>query len=455
MRANYALTALALTLLTTAQVGCRQKSEASSGVWSKPVEIAKSSDSLSTSFSLYRWNGTLLTLGGDSGTFAARVLEDNGQDWRTVSSADPGWIPLDADAKESRFVIARDTIWRDKLEATFSVVSLSADGRFTKGNTASLHFQKDALFPGAPSNLELHPWDGQGHGAFWGGTLNGEEIRLPFCIEGTPIERTGHQVGVRADLALSANGVFASSDGGRTWRTEAISVREARAPVLCRTKGYYYYFAKSYYGSFYESWFSRRSTEDGSWSHPETLNKSVAVKLSENLHALGEGDTAHLCWLDSRHEKTRLSLNRPLAENYEVAYSRRKDSEASWSKDIILSKGLRWAYAPSMAAEGNNLVVAWAGARGLADRTEFGPSDIYYVTSDDSGKTWTKPTQVTDGFKSEITAGRPQVALHKGVIHLLYVQGKLNFKKSGGLVKLNQPPWPILYQQRPFPSANP
>jgi hypothetical protein len=98
-------------------------------------------------------------------------------------------------------------------------------------------------------------------------------------------------------------------------------------------------------------------------------------------------------------------------------------------------------------------VVAWAGAKNDKEgRTEYGPSDVYYVTSRDGGKTWTKPMQITDGFKDGITSGRPQVALHNGVIHLFYIQGNLNFKKSAGMVKLNQPPWPIYYQQRPFPN---
>ena len=162
----------------------------------------------------------------------------------------------------------------------------------------------------------------------------------------------------------------------------------------------------------------------------------------------------HLCWLDARNEKTRFSLDSPRAGNYEVAYCQRQDSNAAWSKDVILSKGLRFAFAPSISVEGKNVVVAWAGAKsGGWGRTEYGPSDVYYVASKDGGRAWTRPMQVTDSFKSGATSGSPQVALHKGVLHLFYIQGKLNFKQvSAGMVKLNQPPWPIYYQQRPFPN---
>ena len=139
--------------------------------------------------------------------------------------------------------------------------------------------------------------------------------------------------------------------------------------------------------------------------------------------------------------------------NYEVAYSRCRDSDGEWSKDVILSKGLKYAYCPVMSLEGDKIVIAWAGAQSAPDgHYEFDPNDIYYVTSNDGGKAWTKPMQVTNGAKDGLTAGRPQVALLNGVIHLFYIQGKMNLKElSPGLVKLNQSPWPIYYTQRPFP----
>jgi Neuraminidase (sialidase) len=106
-----------------------------------------------------------------------------------------------------------------------------------------------------------------------------------------------------------------------------------------------------------------------------------------------------------------------------------------------------------MSVEGDKVVVAWAGVQTAPDwHKEHAPNDVYYVTSNDSGKTWTKPLKVTDGVKDGITSGAPQVMLLNGVIYLSYIQGKISYKEeSHGLVKLNQPPWPIYYQQRPFP----
>ena len=75
-----------------------------------------------------------------------------------------------------------------------------------------------------------------------------------------------------------------------------------------------------------------------------------------------------------------------------------------------------------------------------------------FMTSKDGGKIWSKRLKVTDGAKDGVTSGMPQVALQNGIIHLFYIQGKMNLKQeSPGLTLLNQPPWPIYYTQRPFP----
>jgi Neuraminidase (sialidase) len=74
------------------------------------------------------------------------------------------------------------------------------------------------------------------------------------------------------------------------------------------------------------------------------------------------------------------------------------------------------------------------------------PNDIYYVTSKDGGKTWAKPLKVTDNVKDGIRTSGPQVAVQNGVIHLFYVQGKEDRHLS------RQAPWPVYYQQRPFPN---
>ncbi len=110
-----------------------------------------------------------------------------------------------------------------------------------------------------------------------------------------------------------------------------------------------------------------------------------------------------------------------------MVYIRRKDSDAHWNQDVILSKGLLYSYSPAMSVEGDKIVAAWAGVLKSSDwHSKYAPNDIYYVTSKDGGKTWTKPLKVTDGAKDGIISGEPQVMLMNGVIHLTYIQGKMN-----------------------------
>ena len=436
-------------------VGCGKPSVLDTANWSKPETVAKSSDSLASSFSLYKWNKSLMALGGDARTFAVHFLQDDGRSWNRLPITDPGWIPMDVDPQQNRFVISRAAIWTNSVNAQFVIGSLSPDGRFTSETTTHLILQQSKLFPNARPDLEMSPWGRPAQAMFVGGAMDDAEIRVPYCIDATPVERKGSQIGIRADLAVGANGVFSSSDGGQTWRAETISNQESQTPTVCRTRGFYYYFALAGQGgSPFKLWYSRSAVGSTSWNRPETLNKTGADNYGSNLHALADGDAVHLCWLDCRHEKTSFSLMHPRGENYEVAYCHRKDTDSGWDKDVILSEGLRYAYSPSMSVEGDKVVVAWAGVKNDKDgRNEWNPSDIYYVTSKDGGKTWAKPMQVTDGFKGGITSGRPQVALHNGVIHLFYIQGKLNYQEvSAGMVKLNQPPWPIYYTQRPFPN---
>jgi len=72
-------------LLLVFSSGCREQNTERPNTWSQPQETAKSSDSLSTSFSLYTWNVSLLALGGDAGTYAARVWEEDARIWKPVS----------------------------------------------------------------------------------------------------------------------------------------------------------------------------------------------------------------------------------------------------------------------------------------------------------------------------------------------------------------------------------
>lgn len=281
------------------------------------------------------------------------------------------------------------------------------------------------------------------------GIIKGSDMYIPYRIAGITVT-------TYSEHGPFNNGVFHSSDAGITWMMERISTIQAFHPAMCGSKGYYYYFAESLSpkrGEGFALWFSRKQISGGSWSAPETVTKTVAYGAKKHYAVASANDVVHLCWLDRRHNKWRFNWGGPNIENDDIVYSHRKDSDSSWGKDVILSKGILYCYAPSMSVDGNSVVVAWSGIQ-TADRrhTDYDPNDIFYVTSKDGGNTWSKPLKVTNGVKDGITSGEPQVMLLNGVIHLFYIQGKRETQQlSPGLTKLNQPPWPIYYTQRPFP----
>ena len=171
----------------------------------------------------------------------------------------------------------------------------------------------------------------------------------------------------------------------------------------------------------------------------QPITEIVAVHFypdSGNYSAVTEGDSIHLAWLDSRHERdhpirSMLTGTPSLEHNWELFYRSRKDSAAVWTKEILLSKGLDFTFDPDMAAEGENIVVVWAGYARDERRAvpSLHPSDIYYTVSLDGGKTWKPAARVTDHAKSGVVSARPQVILYKGVIHLFYESGNYNYQR--------------------------
>jgi hypothetical protein len=283
------------------------------------------------------------------------------------------------------------------------------------------------------------------------GILNGSEAYIPFCLDAAEVIQRGKSDFINRGKGPFADGVFHSSDFGKTWQMEKISTLSLGAPDMCKTMGCFYYFAE--HAPSHSLWFSRKPAGSGKWEEPQTITETLAWVYGRFAVA-GEGDTAHVCWMDRRHNKWRFNIAGPNIENNEIYYRRRKDADQDWSKEVLLSKGLLYAYAPTISAEGDNVVVTWAGIQTASKQhADMGPNDIYYATSKDGGKTWADPLKVTDGAKDGFIAGMPQVALLNGTIHLLYTQGKSEKPQelSPGLTKFEKQPWPIYYTQRPFP----
>jgi hypothetical protein len=425
--------------------GCSKGSDVADDRWARPLKIAESWDGLVGSAQLFRHNNLICAL----------IPQRNSRDMCLLmqprDETNGLWveIPVEGvpyryrytfgavDSVDSRMWFQCASVDGQQLRMGFILASLTSNSSLKIESETSWIQTREAFFGQTGSSVTLlEPYHG------WG-IMRGAKIYIPFCLDAET--RSGNT----EKRTHFFNGVFRSDDYGNTWQLDKVSDLDSSSPMMVGTREFDYFFAEQGDRSL---WYSRKSAAGNSWEPPQIIAKAYARGLAGHV-ARADQETLHYCWLDSRNEKSRLSLQDPYRRNYEVAYCRRRDSDAVWSKDAILSKGMFYAYSPSMSVEGNKVVVAWSGlVESIRSHGETRPSDVYYVTSDDAGDSWSKPKKITDRAKDGITSGRPQVVLLDGTIHLLYVQGKLSFKQeSPGLVKLNQPPWPIYYTQRPFP----
>lgn len=435
--------------------------------WTPPVKIAESKDSLVGGVDLYRWQNKIIVFQEQDDHSAKCFLMDSNSDhinsWVEVplNGVPRGflWAHPAIDQASDNLFFEQSYIENDQLVMNAFVGHMT--GRISVQDAKERKWITDTktLLGETHPNVRLTERNEPGKRSWprdlWVGIINGSDLYVPYCLEAFTFDEKGAAM----DRGPYCNGVFHSADSGMNWQLERVSDADAALPSVCKTKGYYYYFATSLAptrGQGRELWFARKSADENSWNTPKVVTKTFCDSaLFWKYIAEPQYDIVHLCWLDRRHEKRRANfVGDAKRQNYEIAYCQRKDSDANWSKDAVLSEGMLYSYSPSMSVEGDKVVVAWAGVVTAPDwHHENAPNDIYYRTSRDGGKTWGKLLKATDGVKDGFTAGRPQVALQNGVIHLFYIQGKLNLKQeSPGLTKLNQPPWPIYYTQRPFPN---
>lgn len=443
------------TLLLT--IGCRKQSIPLAQAWSAPIKITETKDSMAGGVRLYKWHNTVIALQGQDDNSAKCFLINSNNVWSEspLTGVPRGfsWDTPAMDKDSDRVFFEQGYIENDQLIMNVLVGRMTLSGSIAVQDVTEKKWMVDtkALFGETQSIVRLTERPGTRDWPELGiGIINGSDFYIPCSVEGF----TFNQAGAAIARGPYENGVFHSADVGTTWQLEKISDFFAALTSVCRSKAYYYYLAVK--PGMNQLWFAKKPVAEGVWTAPETVTET----LGGFYVVVPQDDTVHLCWLDSRHEKKQLDIGvfpphlYTSFKNCEIGYCQRKDSDTGWSKDIILSKGLLYAFSPSMSVEGNNIVVAWAGIQTAGVwHSPSDPNDIYYITSKDGGKSWTDPLRVTDNVKEGITAGDPQVVLLNGIIHLTYIQGKLNLKQeSPGLTKLNQPPWPIYYQQRPFPN---
>ncbi len=359
----------------------------------------------------------------------------------------PVWAYSSIDSQTKRLLVPQGFAENEQLILKVLVGTLTGSG-LTNLTEATHVTAREALIGDAGTNVKMNE-PGRRHALGLGsGILNGPEAYIPFAFSA----KTYSGVNNVSDGPF-ASGVFRSKDSGKTWETEKIVGFDSGAPSLVLTENHLNCVGVQHPIPQHGLWFSRKPASGGSWEKPRLLTKSFS-NVYGRFAVAGEADTAHVCWMDKRNNKWRFNISGPPIENNEIYYRRRKDSDTDWNMEVLLSKGLLYAYAPTISAEGDNVVVVWAGI-GNADKnhTYLQPNDIFYVTSSDGGATWSDPMKVTDSAKDGIVSGMPQVALLNGTIHLLYTQGANQAAQelSPGLRKLGSGPWPIYYTRREFP----
>src|ERR1035437_6283613 len=439
---NTSLLAGFLAGVAVLSVGCSKQADQFDQGWTPPVKVADSIDNLVSGLHLCKFRNTIMGIQSlGKGTNKCFFLNKTNDSWNElpliiVPEGYGTWGTTDQE--KGRILFDGSDFDNEHLVAKFITETLMDDNRF-QSVEGQLTKDKKTLFETTDKNVQLDSlWVGRGF-------ISDSNIYSPYCLDGKTYRERGP----------FNTGVFCSTNSGATWFTEQISSQfNAFYPLVCKSEGFYYYFGTrivSEHG--YQLWFSRKPVNGSSWDEPKTVTKTFAT-TNERYDAMANNGTVHVCWMDCRDDMRRFSMEGPNIENDDIAYCHRKDSDADWSQDVILSKGLLYSYLPSISIVENNIVVAWAGIR-TADKnhTEYDSNDIYYVTSRDGGETWSKPLMVTDKSKDGITSGKPQVMLLNGVIHLFYIQGTMGNSKqlSPGLTKLNQAPWPIYYTQRQFP----
>ena len=451
-RRNYiTLWAASLTCTILLTTGCRKSADLLDPHWTSPVSISSSIAGLGGAIRLHRYHDTLIGVqvlyGGSAQLLILNRASNSWSQLNVAGAPDVGgwtylWGCAAIDTQSKRIILPEGYAENEQLVMKVLTATITEDAELRDITEKEWKTDKITLLGKTSPNVKLNlPGIGRQGVGLGPGVLNGAEAYIPFCLDAAEIIQRGSNKFAPIDRGKGpfANGVFHSSDSGKTWQMEKVSNKNAEAPTICKTMGYLYFFAGlSYFASDYSLWFSRKRAEGGQWEEPQTITKTFAW-VDGRFAAVGEGDTAHICWMDRRHNKWRFNIDAPPIENNEIFYRRRKDTDQDWSKEVLLSKGLLYAYAPTISAEGNKVVVAWAGIQTASKQhTDMGPNDIYYVTSKDGGKTWTQPLRVTDGAKDGMTAGMPQVVLLNNVIHLLYTQGKSERNKelSPGLTKL-------------------
>ena len=482
---NYHKVAFAILVFALLTNSCARREFPLDTTWSSPQSFASSQEALNSIFYIVNLNGEPVCVDGSDFYF----LGAGGTNWTKRTFSLPAGTEhsfIIADPTRTTLIFCRGevqggtihiyknthtSVTEGKLHANFVVCSMHPTLGMEKIYDRDLTLDSKELFGEIKrSRVEQSVeaiWRQQygpplvtpSMGSVGYGAIVGEKVYVPYTVECDAIYGAEHQTG---DVGPDQTGLLCSGGDYSDWSTiaffnhitssQGVFATRTNVYLLCldvtdlKTRGL---------------WCVKLPRTADARPEPERIAPTYCGSINGGYSAVTDGATLHLVWLDTRHERSHdlramLTGGQSLEENLELYYRNRDDSASDWTKEILLSKGLDFVFSPKMALDGQNVVVAWAGYRGDKGKTgsEFHPTDIYFITSRDGGKSWSRVARVTDNAKQGIITGHPQVALYNGVIHLFYIQGKLEeHNLGGGLRRLNQEPWSIIYQHRFFPGV--
>ncbi|MBU0727424.1 glycoside hydrolase [Patescibacteria group bacterium] len=140
------------------------------------------------------------------------------------------------------------------------------------------------------------------------------------------------------------------------------------------------------------------------WSTPVKLNSLPNESAFTSLGGMNsikvDGNVVHVAWESSLSGKTS-----------NVYYTRSLNSGVSWESGTKLTDNVGRSKSVSINANGDDVLIVWVDDRDNKN------GEIYYIQSDDGGKTWSKDTRLTnDDSKTTL----PSIAVIDDVFYLTW-----------------------------------
>ena len=390
--------------------------------WSKPIPMEN------VNF-LCHWNGYAVAI-GRGGVF--RVLNEAGQ-WeeKTVpgfeAEKNESCAPIIVDPHGPQAVFF-DITFSNKVQAIHSFICLTMSPQKKPLVGERIPLQKDVqhLFGEVSSSSgfkrEIRFFCHEGF-------AETSEFYIPYSASTEDITERITSTGTRQQTSQagpSQCGLFWSPDRGQSWQVMRLAQFNTAGQSAVRRAGNTFCYLAA--DSAHSLWVSTRTSASSNWSQPKLLCDTL--KTGDQFLTGGDKGTLHLCWMDMRLKKGLgffiygdWDIGR---KNNQVFYRNYRDNDGQWSKEKRLSGNLSYCERPSMSVEGRRIVVVW---HNLGERTPktvtrkaspYARAAIYYATSKDDGRTWSRPVKIKGSENSAGMYPCPKVILHQRVIHVFY-----------------------------------